>query len=225
VADATVQDSWEATDEAVHRTGWLVDRVLAAPRTATLVARALDPAADSAGPTFDLLEPNDPDAIGPADLLAVSLVGAPPSALAVRHLLDPAVTRRLTARLRSIPAAAELWSARATALDSASGLWSLLQEADGVGPVQAVKLLARKRPRLVPLIEPAGAALLELPDGQHWATLRAVLADAGRRDRVEALRPVAADERLPLLRLFDLAVWATAAGGRRERNGTVRGAA
>jgi hypothetical protein len=223
MAEAAVENPWQVSDDVVHRTGWLVDQVLAAPRTSSLVARALDPEAGHAGSTFDLLQPNDPDAVGPADLLAASLVGAPPSALAVRHLLDPATARRLTARLRAVPPDADLWSARTRALDEAADLWTLLQGADGFGPVRATKLLARKRPHLVPLLDPAGAVLLELPAGAHWATLRAVLGDAGRRERVEALRPPGSDERLPLLRLFDLAVWTAVAGGRRERTGTVPG--
>jgi len=223
MADAAVEDAWLVSDEAVHRTGWLADQVLGAPRTARLVARTLDPAGEHAGPTFDLLEPNEPEALGPADLLAASIVGAPASALALRRLLDHAVAEQLSARLRAIPTDADLWSAPTAALDEATALWSQLQEADGIGPVRATKLLARKRPRLVPLVEPAGAGLLELPAGAHWATLRAVLADAGRRARIEALRPAGAEERLPLLRLFDLAVWAAASGGRRERTGTVAG--
>lgn len=225
MADVAVEDTWRVSEDVVHRSGWLADQVLGAPRTAGLVARALDPDTGPSGATFDLLEPNDPDVVGPADLLAAALVGAPPSALAVRHLLDPAVARRVTARLRVIPTGADLWSARSQALDDAAELWSLFQEADGVGPVRAVKLLARKRPRLVPLVEPAGADLLELPADGHWATLRAVLSDAGRRERLEALRPPGSDGRLPLLRLFDLAVWTASAGGRRERTGTVPGPA
>jgi len=150
-------------------------------------------------------------------------VGAPPTARAVRHLLDPATAPQLTARLRAIPAGTDLWRAPTRVLDEAAALWSLLQEADGVGPVRATKVLARKRPRLVPLLDPAGAFLLELAPGALWATLRAVLADAGRRDRIEALRPPGADERLPLLRLFDLAIWTAAAAGRRERTGTLPG--
>jgi hypothetical protein len=224
MAEVVEQDTWTVAPEVVHRTGWLVDQVLAAPRTATLVARALDPSAGCAGSTFDLLEPNDPDVVGPADLLAASLVGAPPSARAVRHLLDPAGSRRLTAGLRAIPAGVDLWSARPGHLERAAQLWELLQEADGLGPVRATKLLARKRPRLVPLVEPAGAVLLELPPGSVWATLRGVLDDAGRRGRIEAIRPPAA-EGLALLRLFDLAIWTASSAGRQERTGTVPGPA
>ena len=223
MSDAAVDDIWAVSQEAVNRSGWLVDRVLAAPRTAGLVARALDPTACWAGATFDLLQPNEASRIGPADLLAAALVGAPPSALAVRHLLDPVVARRLDAHLRAIPADVDLWSAPGRVLDAAAELWSALQEADGIGLVRATKLPARKRPRLVPLLDPTGATLLGLPPGAHWATLRAVLADAGRRSRLEALRPPGAGAHPAPLRLFDLAVWAAAGGGRRDRTGTVPG--
>ena len=224
MADVAV-DAWRVSEEVVHRSGWLVDQVLAAPRTSRLVAQALEPGSSHAGATFDLLEPNVADVLGPADLLAAGLVGAPISAQAVRHLLDPAVAGQLTARLRAVAVDADLWSAPVHDLDEAAALWSRLQEADGIGPVRATKLLARKRPRLVPLLDPAGVALLELPAESHWATLRAVLADSGRRARIEALRPVGADDRLPLLRLLDLAVWAASAAGRSERTGTVPGPA
>jgi hypothetical protein len=223
MAEAAVADAWTVPEPVVHRTGWLVDQVLAAPRTARLVAAALDPAGEGAGATFDLLEPDDPGVLGAADLLAASLVGAPPSARAVRHLLDAAVARRVSAGLRTVPVTAELWVASDAVLDRAAELWSLLQEADGIGPVRATKLLARKRPRLVPLLDPAGAALIELTPGSTWAAVRAVLADAGRRDRIESLRPPGCDERIPLLRLFDLAMWTASSAGRRERTGTVPG--
>lgn len=220
VAQSTRQaDGWDVADEAVHRTGWLVDEVLTAPRTPALVARYFDPDAGFAGTTFDLLEPAGGAELGPSDLVAAALLDVPLTAGAVRHLLSPELASGLGRLLRSIPVDADLWSARPAVLDNARQAHELLQEVDGIGPVRAAKLLARKRPRLVPVLDHAAALLLELAPGREWATLRAILLDTGRRERVEGLRPSWLDDRIPLLRLLDVAVWAAASGGRRERTG------
>jgi hypothetical protein len=221
--DAAVATTWEVSDAVVHRTGWIVDRVLSAPRTPALVARYFDEANGFAGSTFDLVAETDAHVLEPADLLAVTLLDVPLSADAVRELLDAGTNEELARHLRRIPVDAALWSAREAALDAAVAAHELLQEADGIGPVRATKILARKRPGLVPVVDRAATALLELPDHLGWATLRAVLADEGRRGRVEALRPASADPSITLLRLLDVAVWLTASGGRRQRTGAAAG--
>jgi hypothetical protein len=225
VAEATPRQDqdWEVPDAVVHRTGWLVDQVLIAPRTTGLVARYFEPEHGLAADSFDLLGATSPTALEPADLLAATFLDVPISALAARHLLATRTAQALSRLLRSVPVDADLWSARPQALDAAAEAHALLQEADGIGPVRAAKLLARKRPRLVPVLDNAAVALLELPDALGWSCLRLVLADAGRRDRVEALRPDGLDPGIPLLRLLDVAIWVTASGGRRERAGARAG--
>jgi hypothetical protein len=215
--------TWDVDDDVVHRTGWLVDQILGAPRTRALVARYFDDENGFAAATFDLLGDTDPATLEPADLLAVSLVDVPLSADAVRHLLDRATNDSLRRALRSVPVDADLWAAKPAALDAATQAWEQLQDADGIGPVRASKILARKRPRLIPALDLAAMALLEIPDGQVWATLRLVLEDRGRRDRIEALRPEGLDPAVPVLRLLDVAVWSAAAGNRRARCGALAG--
>ena len=215
---AVAVETWDVPDAVAHRSGWLLDQVLEAPRTPALVARYF--AGEAAGATFDLLEPGPPHALAAADLLAAGLVAGPLEAPAVRALLDPALGRRLAPLLRAVPEQAELWSARPTALDAAAGADALLREV--VGPLAAAALLARKRPRLVPVLDDATTALLELPPGRALAALRAVLQDAGRRDRAERLRPPGLDDAVPTLRLVEVAAWAAASAGRRARTGGAR---
>lgn len=211
---------WEAAPAAAHRTGWLVEQVLESPRTPHLVAAYFDEAGGAAGASFDLLAPTEPNHLEPGDLLVLGLLGFTLSPNACRTLLSRPFAVTIGASLRAVPAGAQLWAARPTALDAAAAVLTTLCGVDGFGPETAAALLARKRPALVPIVDTAAAGLLELPSGAHWATLRAVLDDAGRRDRIEALRPPGLPAEVPLLRLLEVAVWAAASGGRRERDGS-----
>jgi len=71
--------------------------------------------------------------------------------------------------------------------------------------VTAGKLLARKRPRLIPIYDSVVKQAMGEPES-WWRPLRAVLRDAPDVvDRVEDLRPEAVD--VSTLRLLDVAIW------------------
>ena len=88
---------------------------------------------------------------------------------------------------------------------------------DGPQP-QAGKLLARKRPRLVPVTGEIIVATVG-PAGQTWRALRYCLQDESLRRAIEAVRLRQA-RTVGVLRLFDVALWmlhseSTAAGSAR----------
>ncbi|GHK02364.1 hypothetical protein SY2F82_41610 [Streptomyces sp. Y2F8-2] len=83
---------------------------------------------------------------------------------------------------------------------------------DGSGPVIAGKLLARKRPHLIPIYDIRVKQLLERPKMDHsfWPALAVALrADGGAfRDRLIHLRSKAGiGEDIGILRVFDVIAW------------------
>lgn len=181
------------------------DAVLAPPAT-ELVEAFFSPTGRFAAATFDLLGTNDPWRISTDDLLAVTLLDVRFRPPAVRALLwhEAATVADLLSR---VPADLPLWAATDADLDAATAAWSFLCAQDGVGPVIAGKLMARKRPRLVPVSDSVIDKALKPPSGNLWTALRAALTDQGRRADVEALRPSGLTHDVSTLRLVDVAAW------------------
>ncbi|MET7391916.1 DUF6308 family protein [Dactylosporangium sp. NPDC005572] len=157
------------------------------PRIDDLVVTYFDPGGPFAGASFDLLGENPPNALTRDDLLATTLLDISWRPLAVRQLL--AEGDRIAAALAGIPTNLDLWTANPADLDAATALHHWLDALPGVGPVIASKLLARKRPRLVPIDDTVVRRALTPPDGQFWVTLAGALTDRVLRDQIETLRP------------------------------------
>ena len=128
----------------------------------------------------------------------------PVPALAVRELL--ACAHEVEPLLRAIPTDLALWDAADEHLVRAEEALDRLDECYGVGKVIAGKLLARKRPALVPIVDRVVSEVLRLPNGRNWASLRAVLQDTDLRQRINALQPAEVPVQ-PTIRLLDVAAW------------------
>ncbi|WP_030348556.1 DUF6308 family protein [Streptomyces sp. NRRL S-1022] len=125
--------------------------------------------------------------------------------------------------LSLIPRDARLEDLRSDALIARGGpaweLWERLAgnkqyagKPDGSGPVVAGKLLARKRPHLIPVYDSRIKQLFGRPKRDHsfWAALAAALrADGGAlHDRLLRLRDKAGiGEDIGVLRVFDVIAW------------------
>lgn len=120
-----------------------LDRTLADPHAADLVAKFYNPVEPFAGATFDALQPNLRTSFDEVDLLAITLLDVSVKPLALRALL---FERRsdTSGYLERIPADLDLWEADEAALAAANDAWEFLDGLPGVGPVIAGKLLARK---------------------------------------------------------------------------------
>jgi hypothetical protein len=146
------------------------------------------------------------------DVVAVSLLSVRLPGRASLALLDQRPAE-FNALLGEIPTELDLWDADEAVIapGSAAGrLWSLLDGLPGVGWVTAGKLLARKRPRLIPVYDKVVKAALERPDGGHWwRPLRAVLRDSPdvvtRLEELRAWSGIGPD--ISLLRVLDVAIW------------------
>ncbi|MFE4542363.1 DUF6308 family protein [Arthrobacter sp. NPDC056727] len=181
-----------------------IDEVITSPAH-HLLADFFDPEGPFAGSTFDELGENPPQNIGPADLVAVSLLDVRFEPRAVRAILQTD-SSYLSKLLIAIPADVDIWDAEDRHLDAAAELFSALDAYAGVGETKASKLLARKRPRLLPVID--SVVRKGLPLGSEPAReLRDALSDPSRRTALEALRPRGVSPRISTIRLLDAAVW------------------
>ena len=86
-----------------------------------------------------------------------------------------------------------------------------LQVGGGVGETTASKIMARKRPRLIPIYDSVVRKAVHLRhSGEHWQTWRGALTGPEGVDLVASLRRVRAatgQHHLSLLRVLDIVLW------------------
>lgn len=154
------------------------------------------------------------------DLLAVSMLSVPVVRYYALHVLDYR-GREISGLLAQIPVDVALADDEAEHLIAQGGpawkLWELLrdikprpQDKKHLGPVAAGKLLARKRPHLLPVYDSHVKKVLRRPrnDQTWWRDLRCQLTkdDALVRE-LETVRARAGAVHLSLLRTFDIMCW------------------
>lgn len=144
------------------------------------------------------------------DLVAVTFLGVKVPGWAALRILDTDAAE-LNALLRQIPVDLDLWETDPSLLEPDSAtfrLWTAIEALPGVGWVTAGKLLARKRPRLVPVYDQVVKDALMPTRKGFWSALREELQDPAAVDR---LREIHAQAELPdhvsVLRVLDVAVW------------------
>lgn len=153
------------------------------------------------------------------DLLAVSML----SVRVIRYYaLDVLVCqgREISGLLAQIPVDVKLADAGAGKLIAQGGpawkLWQLLHDIhpqnhrNRLGPVAAGKLLARKRPHLIPVYDSYVERALgrTRAHGTWWSDLRCQLTgDAALVSELEAVRARVGAGHLSLLRTFDIMCW------------------
>ncbi|WP_144679680.1 DUF6308 family protein [Cellulosimicrobium sp. TH-20] len=167
-----------------------------------------------AGSRFERLagggdRPETVDRFTADDLVAVSLlsVNVPP-----HGAIDLLETRadEFAQLLAEIPHDVELVDLESIPDDWAPGrLWEALPDIHGIGWVTAGKLLARKRPRLVPVYDTVVRAAVQ-PTASFWEALRAELRadDRALHRHLVSLRDEAGiGDDISALRVFDVVVW------------------
>jgi hypothetical protein len=114
--------------------------------------------------------------------------------------------------LKEIPSAQDLWSVPDAEIEKGSAadrLWHALDDLDGVGWVTAGKLMARKRPRLIPIYDDVVQRAFDLEKGTWWTSLRDVL--AATPEIIDAATQLRTDsgigDDVSVLRVIDVAVW------------------
>lgn len=154
--------------------------------------RYFDPVAGFSGSGYDTLAGGG-DAVGRRnvftadDLVAVTLldmVVPGPAALAILH----EQSSELSSLLSEIPVDIDLWDASPDVVSPSSPagmLWDRLVEFDGMGWVTTHKLMARKRPRLLPVYDSVVKAALQPDESTFWLPLRQELQDPSLVARAE----------------------------------------
>lgn len=155
----------------------------------------------------------NPNRFEATDILAVEAlsVGVHPNSAA--KLLDTEA-EDFNSLLRQIPANLDMWQVPRLVLadDSpASVLYERLKDLHDVGPVTASKLLASKRPRLIPVKDSLVSQVLQPPDGRFWLPMYDQLLDDHRRKQISSVVSLPLGE-VSLLRRIDVAVWMHARG-------------
>jgi Family of unknown function (DUF6308) len=181
-----------------------------------LVARYFDPTGEFSGGRFDRFcgggdAPECKDTFTPADLLSVTLLEVMVPGLAAISILGE-MGPHLNEHLRAIPADCDLWDAPLSDVgddSDANKLWhDLVDRLYGVNYVIAAKLMARKRPRLIPIYDSVVRAALSPSDKNFWLALRSELGDTALRQRLTDMRAEAGvAQDISLLRILDAAVW------------------
>lgn len=133
-----------------------------------------------AGATFDLIgrtEGQDrPEEVTLSDLLAVSLLDEPFRAAAIRGLIEPGDTRdRVSRGFADLPVSLHLASADMNLLEKADKLFEAIAAIHDVGPTRASKLLARKRPHLIPIWDGIVEEFLRPEKYEHWLLMSAIV--------------------------------------------------
>lgn len=167
------------------------------------------------GRAFDGLAGQGPfDRFTGSDLYACALLSAEIDPTAGARILDQDAGR-CSELLGRIPIDVSIRTARASEVlaerSPAAELYRHLRAIKSIGPTRASKLLAVKRPGLIPIrdsfIEKAlGAA----SSTQWWQPMLEAWADPGLGEAVDALRERAADavpDQVTDLRLLDVATW------------------
>jgi hypothetical protein len=182
-----------------------------------LVREYFDPSNGFAAATFDTLGNNPANALTRDDLLALTCLDehAPPAAL--RWFDSKDGRAKMTELLTAIDEDTELGEdSDAAALAAADAAWQFLVHGDlaGIGPVIAGKLLARKRPALIPIVDRVVKSVVHDETGHYWSVFRDFMTDHQRRERLAELHSLVDDADVSDLRVLDAAVWMRGSGSR-----------
>ena len=152
------------------------------------------------------------------DLLSASLLSAPIEASAVLQIVHDKASQLSTAlkALGEDRDLADLDAMETETLESSSAIWRELRSVPHIGPTRASKLIARKRPRLVPVYdEVVGNAVYGGTSVGQWTRLHTALT---ANDRHLAKHLVSLHQRASLpdyvspLRVFDVLAWLDGSG-------------
>ncbi len=169
--------------------------------------------------------PEVADQVTADDLLAVSMLSVPVVRYYALHVLEYR-SREISSLLARIPVDVKLTDDGAGGLiakgSPAWELWKLLHgikprlHRSRLGPVAAGKLLARKRPHLIPVCDSHVKKALGRPrnDQAWWSDLHCQLVkDAALVRELETVRARAGAGHLSLLRTFDVMCWMSQPSG------------
>lgn len=146
------------------------------------------------------------------DLYAPTLLSAPIERAAGKDIVGR--SDQITQFLVQIPVGLKLWDPTSgdvnAGLKAADDLIRALDKVPNIGPTKASKLVAAKRPNLIPIWDKqVAAALIEPPKmtwSENWEAWREAL-DANSVSRLEGIAAAAGRPELSPLRMADIIIW------------------
>lgn len=161
---------------------------------------------------------SSPDEFTSDDLLATSLLSVPIDPSAVILIVGER-THDLTLALKTLGGDRDLASlsdSEVRHLEDNSTIWNTLRSIKSIGPTTASKLIARKRPNLIPIFDQViSEAVYGGTSIDQWKRLHAALTadDAALNERLKSLRALAQlPEWISPLRIFDVIAWLDGSG-------------
>ena len=163
---------------------------------------------------------NEPNRVIAGDLIAVSMLSVHVPAQAAIGILDE-MDEEIESLLTQVPVEARIEDLPDTDFATffergapISILWRLLRQKEdtwGIGQTTASKILARKRPHLIPIYDSVIAAQVGITnsDNQWELWFEAFQGDSGGVlvDRLRAIREASGQVHLSLLRVLDVVLW------------------
>jgi hypothetical protein len=144
------------------------------------------------------------------DVLAVQSLSMRIRPATIRLLVQGETSKALEAQLALIPIDVHLRDAtddHVGADSPAAGLYALLRKIDRVGPVTASKLLARKRPHLIPVRDSVVQGMWTWSGRDYWTAVRGELNGGLYEVLNSARREAGLTEATSILRVFDVGLW------------------
>ncbi|MGH9110024.1 MAG: DUF6308 family protein [Acidimicrobiales bacterium] len=155
----------------------------------------------------------NPNRFTPGDILAVQCLSVTVPIEVAIDLVEGQLGDDIAELLVHVPREHDLGSDRAAEALKTGGeatrAWNLLTKQKGVAAVTAGKLLARKRPRLIPVWDTVVHCAVGAPKaGEVWLWLNAVFCSIDIQNQLKTLHATAAlPDEVSLLRTFDVVVW------------------
>lgn len=168
-----------------------------------------------AGATFDNFGPPETEAewngVTDRDLLALCMLDVRPRPEAIRQLRS----EEFKDVFQALPRYTPIWEAEDSELQEIGAAWGKLAHVYYFGPTSISKILARKRPHLVPIQDSVIERLLNIPKDSSWhPALGAALEDDVLRSGIDNLWTGGNEERPSTLRLLDVALWTLGSNSR-----------
>ena len=200
-----------------------VDAIVNNARMPNLITIFFDEATAFEGNLLERIGENHPTSVTIDDLLAITMLDVSVNPRGIRRLVyDADVSKKITAFLEDIPLNVDIWNAPKGVLGSdgsAQGLWRYLKKpGTRVSEVTAGKLLARKRPQLIPIVDSVIKGVIQVEPADEWDFFASYLSQPLRRQKLATLMPSDLDPKVSILRLLDVALWMCGSQSKAAKN-------
>lgn len=175
------------------------------PQIANLIHRYFNPEPNEpfASNLFHRLGENHPFKFSTDDLLSLNLLDEPVTARQVERVTSGV----FDGFLNQLDPASDITMLEGEMYYSAIALWDALNDVPQFGPTRVSKLLARKRPNLLPIRDSVVNRVLNIDGYSWWRPLAQVMRDTSPADVLNAMTPDSPHGQPSLLRVLDVAIW------------------